>query len=171
MIGLRSGRSIGNLRCATLLYAFGLCLVRERRLTRAKYPHSTSRELKPSPPGCRQMCGASHIRPAATGTRLSLPVPSDAHRTRSHGECVQGCVRSRMWDNGAGIAAQARNRTCGFESQPMLIRSDRTVGVKPALCPNGRSCLSSWNRETRPSFAARTSFFSSSQINNRGCRH
>jgi len=74
--------------------------------------------------------------------------------------CVQGCGH-----NGAGIAAQARNRTCGFESQPMLIRSDRTVGAKRAPSPGGRSCLSSWNRETRPSPSARTSFFSSSQIN------
>jgi hypothetical protein len=34
------------------------------------------------------MCGASHIQLAAAGTRLSLPIPFDARRTRSQGKCV-----------------------------------------------------------------------------------
>jgi hypothetical protein len=122
-------RKFGMRRIVVRFQLCAWCLVPERWLTRTKSPHSTSREKKPSPPARRQMCEASHILPAAAGTRLSLSVSFDARRTRSQGRCV-----SKMWRFEASIEAQARNRTCGFEGRSMPIRSRRdwTAGAKRA---------------------------------------
>jgi hypothetical protein len=75
-------------------------------------PHSTSRELKPTPPARRQMCAPSHIcrrRRSSAFLCRSVRRPLSAKPRQ---------MRSTVWRFRSEHEVQARNRSCGFESQP-----------------------------------------------------